>query len=1456
MDAQTLKEFMQLQRELMTQQQNAFNEVITKLGQKEETKDNTAVVNSLNARITPFAYNADEGETFDRWYSRYEDIIKNDGASLKGGEMARFIVSKLERKESEQFRNHLLPKIPSEVELEDTIKAIKKLFNESKSITRMRYELLTVKFDGADRKEYTGNIKRLFNVAQWKQMSEDQAQCLLWTIGLQSSQHTESRLRALREMEANPKITLTELADRLDHVIAMKADADFIGGTKSSVNFIKNKKPHVQQPFKPKPSNQNPPKSDDKKKPPPTPCCYCGDMHWNRDCKQRKSLVCQKCHRTGHIAKMCRQKNSQSNNAVFIAESSAGAKNRIYTDVIINGTPIRMVLDTGAEVTLLNKTDWVKMNKPPLSPPTLNLRTATNKPIDVKGQFQCQFVLNGQNGSGSCHVTDTASLLGMDWISQDKSLFEHLIRGSINAVKSSEAPEVMAKHRIQLQKRLETEFPEVFKAGLGRCTKTKAQLHLKPDAKPTFRKARPVPYAVLPKVSQEINRLVKEGVITPTNYSDFAAPIVVVQKKDGSIRMSTGLNDSLQMHQHPLPTAEDVFSKLNGGNYFTQVDLAEAYLQIEMDDDSKTMLTINTHLGMFHYNRMPFGVKTTPAMFQQVIDTMITGLEGVSAYMDDIIITGATIAEHNDRLQQLFRRIEDYGFRVRSAKCSFLQSQIRFLGFIVDRFGRRPDPAKIEAICQMPAPTDVSKLRSLLGMVQFYGSFVKDLHNYRAALDELTKKDAEFEWTTACQASFDKIRDILKSDLLLTHYDPKLPIVVAADASNYGIGAVITHRFPDGSEKAIFHASRTLTSAQRGYAQIEKEALGLIFAVEKFHRYIHGRKFTLLTDHKPLLAIFGSKKGIPVYSSSRLQRWATILLNYDFNIEYRNTSSFGQADALSRLIDVNKKNLEDEDCVIAAVEAEVDAEHHGITRHLPITATTIQKATHSDPITAAVIQYVQQGNWPKFDKSSPIFPFYSRRESLSIANGTLMFGHRIVIPAQLRQRVRTTLHKAHPGQERMKQLARSYVYWPQIDLEIESLVRNCQDCQAAAKNPVKTTLQPWPTASIPLERIHIDYAGSIDGIYYLVFVDAFSKWPEILPTRTITASRTIELLTPIFARYGNPQTLVSDNGTQFVSSTFQQFCSSRGIKHLRSPPFHPQSNGQAERFVDTFKRALVKLKREETTQEALQTFLMAYRSTPCTSSPGQLSPAENFLKRKMRTIMDLMLPTHLPIETSSSDKMKQQFDHHHGAKWRCYSVGDAVFVKDFRSPNTWLPGTVIARFGSVKYTVRCEGFEWIRHANQLRRRDHLPSSSHLLDFFDLPTTPPPSSDVFTLPTSPSFDCFPPSPCQDVPSTTTLVPRTTTSVPSTTTLAPRTTTSLPSTTTMPPSTTTTPTPPSTTTNTSPPSTTTLPPSTATAAGPSSSLMPAPQVAAPTLRRSTRTVRAPAQLDMDPSRSTYR
>ncbi|PIO55133.1 hypothetical protein TELCIR_23484, partial [Teladorsagia circumcincta] len=418
-----------------------------------------------------------------------------------------------------------------------------------------------------------------------------------------------------------------------------------------------------------------------------------------------------------------------------------------------------------------------------------------------------------------------------------------------------------------------------------------------------------------------------------------------------------------------------------------------------------------------------------------------------------MLVTGRTIDEHNTRLDAVFQRIQDYGFRVRLEKCSFLQTQIKYLGFVINAQGRCPDPDKVKAIRKMPTPRDVSQLRAFLGLINFYGNFVKDLHNLRAPLDALTRKDAVYTWTPECQSSFDKIKAILNSDLLLTHYDPNLPIIVAADASNCGIGATLSHRFPNGSEKVVYHTSRCLTPAQKNYSQIEKEALALIFAVQKFHRFIHGRHFKLKTDHKPLVAIFGNKKGIPVYSANRLQRWATMLLNYDFAIEYVNTKDVGQVDALSRLI--ASHSSAPEDYVIANVDVDVTAEFIDNCRHLPVSTETIRTATKDDHVIKKVIDYTKSGKWPKMDRKSPFWHYYNRRDTLTTVEDCLLTASRIVIPRSLQRRVVQTLHKAHPGQTRMKMLTRSYVYWPTLDNDIKQLVRNCSKCASVAKNPVK-----------------------------------------------------------------------------------------------------------------------------------------------------------------------------------------------------------------------------------------------------------------------------------------------------------------------------------------------------------------------------------------------------------------
>ena len=622
----------------------------------------------------------------------------------------------------------------------------------------------------------------------------------------------------------------------------------------------------------------------------------------------------------------------------------------------------------------------------------------------------------------------------------------------------------------------------------------------------------------------------------------------------------------------------------------------------------------------------------------------------------------------------------------------------------------------------MPPPKDVNQVRSFLGMLNYYGHFVEEMRQLRAPLDNLLKKDAVFKWSTECQEAFNRAKEVLNSDLLLTHYDPSQEIVVAADASEYGIGAVISHRFSDGMEKPIYHASRSLTTAEKNYGQVEKEGLALVFAVRKFHKYLHGRHFKLLTDHKPLLSIYGSKKGVPVYTANRLQRWCLIMMNYNFTIEYRNTNDFGQADVLSRLISEQSAPLEDK--VIAKIAIDSAQVTQDACSKLPVTAAVIAEETKQDPILKEVLQYVVTGQWPR-KPAERLQRFVSQQSQINVDLGCLKLGNRIIIPDRLQAAVLQELHSGHPGISRMKQLARDYCYWINIDKDIEDRVRSCVSCQEHAKNPIKNHLHSWPMEEEPWSRVHADFAGPLNDRMYLVIVDAYSKWPDVIEMSTTTSTATIKELHRIFAYFGYPRTFVTDNGIQFTSKEFADFCLEHGIKHLRSPPFHPQSNGQAERFVDTFKRAIAKLRREgEATPTAIQKFLLTYRRTPCASSPGGLSPAENFYGRRIRSQLSLLKPSATP-DSRRNEKMEEQFNRHHGTAAKDFQPKEPVWIRDYRHGHPrWIKGHVISRRGQTNYDVQHGEIVWKnRHANQLRRRQLENADAVLTEFFDLPLLP-------------------------------------------------------------------------------------------------------------------------------------
>ena len=286
-------------------------------------------------------------------------------------------------------------------------------------------------------------------------------------------------------------------------------------------------------------------------------------------------------------------------------------------------------------------------------------------------------------------------------------------------------------------------------------------------------------------------------------------------------------------------------------------------MQIELDKNSKQLVVLNTHQGLYCYKRMSFGLSCAPAIFQRIIEQTLAGLPGVACYLDDIIITGRTEKDHLTNLQKTLERLKDNGFCLRKSKCSFLQTSVAYLGHIITKEGIRPQANKVEAIQKMPRPKDQKELRSLLEMINYYDKFLPGLATKCACLNDLLHKDNEWHWTKNHTKAVEVVKETLSSVDTLTHYDPKLPLTLACDASPVGVGAIISQVLPDNTEKPIAYASRKLTKAEANYAQIQKEALSIVFGVKKFRQYLLGRQFKLYTDHKPLLFIFHPQKGIP-----------------------------------------------------------------------------------------------------------------------------------------------------------------------------------------------------------------------------------------------------------------------------------------------------------------------------------------------------------------------------------------------------------------------------------------------------------------------------------------------------------------------------------------------------------------------------------------------------------------
>ena len=1024
------------------------------------------------------------------------------------------------------------------------------------------------------------------------------------------------------------------------------------------------------------------------------PCYRCGGTnHKARDCKFREQY-CRKCELKGHIARVCRGKPKRRSTKTVdeeTVEESDGSLHAVRTttgrvppykvQVLVDGCEVPMEIDTGASRSIISesmfRSIWPKRK---LVASNVKLSTYSKEPLPVVGAMNVNVEYSGQTHKLVLLVVKGSgpTLFGRDWM--------HVIRldwQQINYASSSGLQELLNKHA------------DVFQDGLGTFEGRKARIEVEPDAKPRYCKARTVPFALRQKVEAEIERLVAEGTLEPVTHSAWATPVVAVLKSDQkSVRLcgdfKVTVNPVAKLDRYPVPKVEDLFATLSNGKLFTKLDLRQAYQQLLLDDESKKYVVINTTKGLFQYTRLPYGISSAPGIFQREMEHLLQGIPGVVVYLDDILVTGQDETSHLRTLETVLSRLRETGLRVKKSKCLFMVPTVSFLGHRIDADGLHPLDDKVRAIEAAPTPTNVTELKSYLGLLTYYGKFLPNLATKLASLYKLLQHRVPWRWTSAQDAAFRESKKLLASSSLLVHYDLKLPLILACDASAYGIGAVLAHRMPDGSEKPIGYASRTLNKAEKNYSQLEKEGLSLVFGIKKFYPYVFGRSFELVTDHKPLLGLLGEARSTSPQASARVRRWSLYLSMFEYTLKFRKTEAHANADALSRLpLPVTSLKTGPTELVL-------------LTQHLqgsPVSAEQIREQTAKDPILAPVVQFLKQG-WPmSMEKSSPLMPFFKKRSELSLFDGCILWGSRVVIPSAHREAILAELHEGHPGMVRMKALARSYVWWPGITGDIETAVHLCTECQMSQSTPAPAPLHPWEWPKRPWARLHLDYAGPVQGKMYLVLIDAHSKWIEAFCTPTATSAAVIEELRPLFAKFGIPETVVTDNGTCFVSAEFENFLASNGIRHITSAPYHPATNGLAERAVQIVKRGLKKSS-EGSVKSRLAKFLFTYRLTPHTTTG--VSPAEMLLGRRPRSRLDILRP--LTAERVEEKQMKQKSKHDAHAHERQLNEGDTVLVRNYLRGEKWEPGTITKKTGPVSYSVKLsDGRDRRCHQDQVRK---------------------------------------------------------------------------------------------------------------------------------------------------------
>nr|XP_037269644.1 uncharacterized protein K02A2.6-like [Rhipicephalus microplus] len=854
----------------------------------------------------------------------------------------------------------------------------------------------------------------------------------------------------------------------------------------------------------------------------PVQCCKCNRRHEPRKCPAF-GKICRACAGRNHFAVCCRKyevdevQEEKEDFAILDVTVCGIQKTDWIVKAQVGQQEVAFKVDTGSQANLLPLSVYKRFRtNPPLRASNSVLRSYSGNAIMHYGVTTQVITINERRCLADFFVVKRGqSILGLE-LAESLALVSRVVD-----FVTTEGMTPMTQRSLPTTQK----FSHLFE-GTG-CVKRQYRMVLHDDAVPVIHAARRVPLALREPLQKELVRMEQANIICKVDEpTDWVSPLVIVRKKDGSLRVCMdprSVNACLKREHYQMPQREDIEAELSGANFFSRLDANAGFHQIPLDEPTSKICTFATPFGRYRFLRLPFGIASAPEVFQKTLSEIFDHLPGVRVYIDDILVWGATKQEHDSRLQAALCAAQRAGLTFNRAKCQFGVQKIVFLGDVISSAGIRPNAALVDCLSKMPVPTEKLAVQRMLGVINYFGKYVPTLADRTKLLRSLIRKDTVFDWTEKHAQEWHAVCEALRTAPLLAIFDPAKETKITADASKDGIGAALLQRHSSGW-RPIAYASRAMTDVEKRYSQIEKEAMGIAYGCEKFHQFVYGRKIVIDTDHKPLLAISSKDIG---NMPPRLQRFFLRLLIYDYVLQFVPGKELVLADMLSRATPSEREDTVDFGDIQVHAVAVLSSLVSERTKQL------LSRETSNDPELRAVVESLSLNK----DFEGTLKPFASE---LSVVDGILLKGCKVVIPKKLRPETLSRIHEGHLGLNKCKARARRLVFWPGLNSDIADVVRNCAVCKTYAyKQPDEPLLLRTPPDH-PWYRVGVDlfcYAGAT----YLAVFDAYSNFPEVEKLEETSATAVIDKLAAIFARYGIPMEVCTDNGPQFASHQFATF---------------------------------------------------------------------------------------------------------------------------------------------------------------------------------------------------------------------------------------------------------------------------------------------------------------------------